>query len=118
MVLRYPNELLKVENDDEDFSMEYQKQKAILESRFPPKFLWMWANKSNVIYPISLMAFRNFLDTEFGKDIINELNKDYTPELITNMKFDEFKTIWTNISNKILVNLEIENNIVVRVYGG
>ncbi|MCT7556452.1 McrB family protein [Aliarcobacter butzleri] len=110
MVLRYPNELLKVENDDEDFSMEYQKQKAILESRFPPKFLWMWANKSNVIYPISLMAFRNFLDTEFGKDIINELNKDYTPELITNMKFDEFKTIWTNISNKILVNLEIEKN--------
>lgn len=110
MVLRYPNELLKVENDDEDFSMEYQKQKAILESRFPPKFLWMWANKSNVIYPISLMAFRNFLDTEFGKDIINELNQDYTPELITNMKFDEFKTIWTNISNKILVNLEIEKN--------
>jgi Cdc6-like AAA superfamily ATPase len=110
MVLRYPNELLKVENDDEDFSMEYQKQKAILESRFPPKFLWMWANKSNVIYPISLMAFRNFLDTEFGKDIIKELNQDYTPELITNMKFDEFKTIWTNISNKILVNLEIEKN--------
>ena len=110
MVLRYPNELLKVENDDEDFSMEYQKQKAILESRFPPKFLWMWANKSNVIYPISLMAFRNFLDTEFGKDIIKELNQDYTPELITNMKFDEFKTIWTNISNKILVNLEVEKN--------
>ena len=26
------------------------------------------------------------------------------------MKFDEFKTIWTNISNKILVNLEIEKN--------
>lgn len=110
MVLRYPNELLKVENDDEDFSMEYQKQKAILESRFPPKFLWMWANKSNVIYPISLMAFRNFLNTEFGKDIINELNQDYTPEIITNMKFDEFKTIWTNISNKILVNLEVEKN--------
>ena len=87
-----------------------KKQKAILESRFPPKFLWMWANKSNVIYPISLMAFRNFLDTEFGKDIIKELNQDYTPELITNMKFDEFKTIWTNISNKILVNLEIEKN--------
>jgi hypothetical protein len=110
MVLRYPNELLKVENDDEDFSMEYQKQKAILESRFPPKFLWMWANKSNVIHPISLMAFRNFLDTEFGKDIIKELNQDYIPELITNMKFDEFKTIWTNISNKILENLEVEKN--------
>ena len=29
-------------------------------------------------------------------------------EIITNMKFDEFKTIWTNISNKILVNLEVE----------
>lgn len=110
MVLRYPNELLKIENDDEDFSMEYQKQKVILESRFPPKFLWMWANKNNVIHPISLMAFRNFLDSEFGKDILKKLNQDYTPELITNMKYDEFKTIWTNISNKILEVLEVEKN--------
>jgi MoxR-like ATPase len=111
IVLRYPGEYFKVENDDENFSEEFKKQKEILEYKFPPKFLWMWSKKDEVIHPISLMAFRNFLDSEFGKDILKNLDKNYIPELVTNMKFDDFKEIWKKVSNKILENLEVEKNI-------
>jgi len=90
------------QGDDNYFSASKQR----LETRFPPKFLWMWANKDTVLHPYSLMAFRNFLDTEFGKEII----KDYTPENITNMNFDNFITKWKDISNKIFENLDIEKN--------
>lgn len=110
IVLRYPGEYFKVENDDEDFLKEFKKQKEVLEYRFPPKFLWMWAKKDEVIHPISLMAFRNFLDSEFGKNILKNIDKNYTPELVTNMKFDDFTNVWINISNKILENLEVEKN--------
>ena len=84
--------------EEDDYFMASQNR---LETRFPPKFLWMWANKDTVIHPISLMAFRNFLNTEYGK----EVNKDYTPENITNMKFDDFKSAWKKISSQILQDL-------------
>jgi len=111
IVLRYPGQKFKIENDDEQFSKEYQKQKEVLKYRFPPKFLWMWANKDTVIHPISLMAFRKFLNTEYAKEIIKEVDKNYTPENITNMKFDDFTKIWKKISNKILEDLKLDSNI-------
>jgi hypothetical protein len=109
IVLRYPGEYLKIENDDEDFSKEYKDQKNILEYRFPPKFLWMWANKDIVIHPISLMAFRNFLNSELGKNILKEIDDTQTPESITNMKFEDFIKNWEQISNETFTVLDIEN---------
>ncbi len=102
LVLRYPGKYFKVEGDDKTYSKECDEQQKILSSRFPPKFLWMWANKEEVIHPISLMAFRNFLDTDFGKEILKEINKDYTPESVVNMEFDNFKKVWKTISDSIL----------------
>ncbi|RLA78500.1 MAG: hypothetical protein DRG78_14955 [Epsilonproteobacteria bacterium] len=110
IVLRYPGQKFKIENDDEKFSEEYQKQKEVLKHRFPPKFLWMWANKDTVIHPFSLMAFRNFLNTEYAKEIIKEVDKNYTPESITNMEFDVFTKAWNKISNKILEDLKLDSN--------
>ncbi len=110
MVLRYPGNYFSVKDDDENFSKEYQKQKEVLQYRFPPKFLWMWAKKDEVIHPISLMAFRNFLNSEYGKSILKDVDKNYTPESVTNMKFDKFKEAWEKINNKILEDLEIDKN--------
>lgn len=104
MVLRYPGHCFKQNEDDAYFSKEFDRQKSVLEYRFPPKFLWMWANKEIVLHPISLMAFRNFLtnlDNEFQKNVLD--NK--TPESITNMKFDDFTEAWKNISDKILKSI-------------
>lgn len=115
MVLRYPSHHLDgqfkskffVENDDIENTKEYNKQKEVLSFRFPPKFLWMWAKKDTVIHPISLMAFRRFINTTYGKEILKSIDQNYTPESITNMKFDDFTKAWQNISNKILKDLEI-----------
>ncbi|WP_434581550.1 AAA family ATPase [Sulfurimonas sp. NW15] len=95
-----------------DDKEKFESSKKYLEKKFPPKFLWMWANKEEVLHPISLMAFRNFLDTEFGKTILDSIKKDFEsikgveknelPELVTNMKFDNFKNVWKKISDKIL----------------
>ncbi len=79
-----------------------------LKTRFPAKFLWMWAKKDTVIHPISLMAFRNFLNTEYGKNILKVVNESYAPKEITNMQFDEFKMVWGKISDKILEDLVID----------
>ncbi len=85
-------------NDENNF---FEASKERLKKRFPPKFLWMWAKKDEVIHPISLMAFRNFLNSEYGQSILTEVDKNYTPESITNMSFDDFKVAWKNISDKI-----------------
>jgi len=105
IVLRYPGQYFKIENDDEDWSKEYRRQNEILEYRFPPKFLWMWANKDTVIHPISLMAFRNFLNTEYGEKILKNIDESYTPKSVANMKFDDFTKAWKKISNRILNDL-------------
>ncbi|MFP4332827.1 MAG: McrB family protein, partial [Campylobacterales bacterium] len=78
-----------------------------LETKFITKFLWMLANRESVVHPISLMAFRNFLDSDFGKEM---LGQDCTPESVTNMKLDDFKEAWKNISDKILESLAVEVN--------
>jgi len=79
-----------------------------LNTRFPPKFLWMWANKDTVIHPVSLMAFRHFLNSQYGQAVLQSVNENYTPEKVTNMKFDDFVVVWKNISDKILENMEID----------
>jgi len=86
LVLRYPSNYFRVKNDDEKYSEECKKQQEVFQYRFPPKFLWMWANRYRVIHPISLMAFRKFLN-----DVLKEVNGEYAPKNITNMKFDDFK---------------------------
>ena len=111
IILRYPGEqYFKVDNDDEKFSKEYQKQKEVLKYRFPPKFLWMWANRDKVIHLFSLMAFRNFLNTHYGEELIKRVNKNYTPKNITNMKFDDFTKIWKDISDQILQDLNLDSS--------
>jgi hypothetical protein len=111
IVLGYPGEqYFKVDNDDEKFSKEYQKQKEVLKYRFPPKFLWMWANRDKVIHLFSLMAFRNFLNTHYGEELIKGLDKNYTPKNITNMKFDDFTKIWKDISDQILQDLDLDSS--------
>jgi len=114
MVLRYPSgrshkddtSLFFCDNDNDDKTNEYDKQKEVLECRFPPKFLWMWANKDTVIHPLSLMAFKNFLNTEYGTNILTKVEKSFTPENITNMKFDEFTKAWKQISKEIMLDLK------------
>ncbi len=120
MVMRYPSchinsqdnksRFFPVDKDDSDCTNEYAAQREVLKYRFPPKFLWMWANKDKVIHPLSLMAFRNFLNSEFGKKIL----KNYTPENITNMEFDEFIKIWSKISGRILLSLKIDKEQDIR----
>lgn len=87
----------------------FNTSKELLKKRFPPKFLWMWANKNKVIHPMSLMAFRNFLNTTYVKEILQTTAKSYTPESITNMDFDEFRIAWKNISDNILEDFKIDN---------
>jgi len=95
---------LEKENDN-----YFTASKKRLNTRFPAKFLWMWANRDTVIHPISLMAFRNFLNSKYGKEVLKSVNEKYTPKSITNMELDGFKEAWKNISSKILENIEIED---------
>jgi hypothetical protein len=110
MNLRYPNQILKQELDDNSYSKEYKIQKNILEYGFAAKFLWMWANKENVIHPISLLVFKDFLNSPFVKKIIKKTNEEYTAEKIINMKLEEFIKVWPNISDKILEYIKIEKD--------
>lgn len=91
---------LNIENDD--WSKEANSQQTILNCRFPLKFLWMWANKGKVLHPFSLMAFRNFVDSDFGKEILKKVGNNSTPAGITNMGLNQFKTQWVSISEKVL----------------
>ena len=94
--------------EEDDYFIASQNR---LETRFPPKFLWMWAKKETVMHPISLMAFRNFLNTEYGKIVLESFeDKSYTPENVTNMEFDKFRDAWKNISDKILNDLKIDKS--------
>ena len=94
--------------DKDDY---FNSSKKRLNTRFPPKFLWMWANKNTVIHPYSLMAFRNFIDTEYIKNLLNNLEAELTPEKLTNIDFDNFVNFWPTISNLILKDLSINTNI-------
>lgn len=106
---------------DTDANDEEKEQKKVLKRRFPLKFLWMWANKDKVIHPFSLMAFRNFIKSEFGKAILIGLKNDNDiknlqiaentnyqgahdadlPKLVTNSDFDIFVKIWKKFTEKV-----------------
>jgi len=105
IVLTWQTDSYLDKGDDNYFTSSNEK----LQHRFPPKFLWMWANKDRVIHPISLMAFRNFLNTTYGQEVLKSVNKDYTTESITRMEFDRFKDAWKNISDNIIKEIEIDN---------
>lgn len=126
IALCYPGRV----TNEKEAANDYEKQKEILEFRFPYKFMWMWANADNVIHPISLDAFRNFLKSDFIQEIFKELSKDKNfkilkyklkgkdnkkdtennfqnfdlekyAEIITDCHFDSFPEIWQSVSDKI-----------------
>lgn len=117
---------------------DYKKQQEILNFRFPYKFMWMWANADNVIHPISLDAFRNFLKSDFMQDIFKELSADddfknlnyaWSDEkkynfgdqgrqktdlkeyswVITDCHFDSFPVIWKKVSEKVSEKLKCDD---------
>ncbi|ULO03550.1 AAA family ATPase [Campylobacter sp. RM12651] len=134
IALCYPGRVTNINTNDFDnpdnIKNDYNKQQEILNYRFPYKFMWMWANADNVIHPISLDAFRNFLKSDFMQEIFKELPKDENfkilkcklkgkdnkketeddfkkfdlekyAEIITDCHFDSFPKIWQSVSNKI-----------------
>lgn len=80
---------------------EAKKQREILACRFPLKFLWMWANQGDVIHPLSLMAFREFLKSDFMKNISDET----TLKKLVNLEIGEFVRQWKILSDKIMQQL-------------
>lgn len=117
----------KLSGSKEDIKQETNKQQDILAYRFPLKFLWMWANKDNVIHPLSLMAFRDFLKSEFMSEVFKILSQEGEQcfsgfsyddnnktmgeefstyaEKITNAKIEYFPRIWGEVSKAIMVKL-------------
>lgn len=116
----------------------YKEQQKILNYRFPYKFMWMWANADKVIHPISLDAFRNFLNSDFMQDIFKELSADddfknlnyaWSDEkkynfgdqgrqktdlkeyswVITDCHFDSFPVIWKKVSEKVSEKLKCDD---------
>ena len=129
------NAIIPPNNFDTADNQEEKAQKEVLKHRFPLKFLWMWANNDKVIHPFSLMAFRNFIKSEFGKNILDALKKDenikeieiedvakkvkkkYTdiseddlPKLVTNSDFDTFVKLWEKFSEKLIEKVKSFNN--------
>lgn len=103
-----------------------EKNLSKIDTRFPLKFLWMWMNP-DVIHPLSLMAFREFLKSEFMNEIFKDLSKtDFQQckldeqsqmgkeitkyaERITNAKIEYFPRLWSKVSNAIMNKLYGEN---------
>lgn len=102
-------------------------QQQILPYRFPLKFLWMWAKKNEVIHPLSLRAFRSFLNSEFMSEIFESKKNDLKEflydknkeekfklgeqisgyaEKITNAKIEYFPKIWEKVSEAIMNKLK------------
>ncbi len=123
MVLTWESDSYLKKDQNGDY---FPASKERLETRFPPKFLWMWANKDKVLHPFSLMAFRNFLTSKFMADLLNKeeiakildlKEKDCAddfkkfPKLLTDMKFDCFTKVWKHISDAIRAKLNPPLNI-------
>lgn len=86
LVLSYPNS--KALDNEE-------KQRAILERRFPYKFFYMWTHKDEVIHPFSLKAYKNFITQ---KDVA--LRYDADQEM--NQKYSDFAEKWKEYSDGIV----------------
>lgn len=119
-----------IKNLDDVLSLqkESEAQNKKMPYRFPLKFLWMWANKDNVIHPLSLMAFVEFLKSEFmskifeilsqedGEQCFSEFNYDDDKKMgtdfskyaeqITNAKIEYFPEIWKKVSGAIMNKLK------------
>ncbi|RDU70289.1 McrB family protein [Helicobacter brantae] len=134
MALHYPSR--GDSNPPTNMGEEYLKkqgdiQQQILPYRFPLKFLWMWAKKDEVIHPLSLRAFRSFLDSEFMSEIFESKKNDLKEllydknkekefklgeqtsgyaEKITNAKIEYFPEIWKKVSDKIMEKLQLSKD--------
>ena len=106
-----------------------EKNLSKIDTRFPLKFLWMWANRDKVIHPLSLMAFREFLKSDFMREVFDKLSKDLEfsklpyddnrktmendysqyAERITNAKIEYFPELWKQVNDAIMNKLYGEN---------
>lgn len=112
----------RIKAQKDDLRHFNEKNLSKIDTRFPLKFLWMWANQDKVIHPLSLMAFREFLKSDFMTQIFGDLKmslglgadiSEYAKK-ITNYKFDEFGKIWKMISEKIVDNFgNLENKQIL-----
>jgi len=73
-----------------------------LSKRFVLKFLWMWANKDNIITLPSLQIMRNFCESELCKELIGN-------EYIITKDYNYFIEFWRIISDEILTALGISS---------
>ncbi len=111
LVLRYPS--LK----NADLDAEARLQRDILETRFPLKFLWMWAQKDKLIVPISLLGFRRLCQSQLYVDVLTKLpdldkklKKENLREPCENLidsKYDLFSESWQAFSNQLFKELGI-----------
>lgn len=93
LVLSYPKSgILKKE----------QKQREMLERRFPYKFFYMWTHKDVVIHPFSLKAYKNFITQK-------EAPLQYDADQAMNQKYNDFATNWKAYSDGI-VNIITERD--------
>lgn len=60
LVLRWPNDSYYTNDEDAE-----EKQREALKYRFPYKFFYMWTH--DTLHPVSLMAYRNFVQQEDSK---------------------------------------------------
>lgn len=122
IALFYPSlKHIEVKSYSLDSIEEHQhKQQMYLKTRFPFKFFWMWANKDRVIHLLSLKAFRNFLDSEIVKQVIQDnqgilkIEPDST-ESILHAEFDTFTTIWEILSKCIIDTLELQQSDITKI---
>lgn len=86
LVLSYPKSgILKKE----------QKQREMLERRFPYKFFYMWTHKKEVIHPFSLKAYKNFITQK--DDALR-----YDADQAMNQKYNDFVANWKAYSDGIV----------------
>ncbi len=88
-------------------------QRDELGKRFVLKFLWMWANKENVIALPSLQIMRNFCDSALCKEIIDgnkDIEIDGSPRKLIIKGYDDFIAAWKVISDDILTTLGLEDH--------
>ena len=113
LVLRYPDS----KKEATDLATEANSQRDILKTRFPLKFLWMWAQKDKLIVPISLLGFSRLCQSELYKDILEKLSDGdknsgdvsltEPSKNIIDDDYDDFVMFWQAFSDKLFEELGI-----------
>lgn len=68
LVLRWPStNYYKVDDPSQIDEATIQLQRDSLSGRFPYKFFYMWTHTSDVIHPVSLMAYKNLVQQKDEK---------------------------------------------------